>query len=92
MLYLPAFYLELARVSNLQRETQQWQIFHELVTLQMDSEVSKEQFDIAKQSVSTRFTYSVSIFDCQVHQCYILFSDGEDYEVILEEISSSPIF
>ncbi|MGO4929074.1 prepilin-type N-terminal cleavage/methylation domain-containing protein [Fundicoccus sp. Sow4_D5] len=89
MLYLPAFYLELSRVSTLQRETQHWQIFHELVSLRLDPKVTDEQFELAKHSIATKRSYIVNAFDCQAHQCFIQFSDGEVYDVILEEISPS---
>lgn len=47
MLYLPAFYLELSRVSTLQRETQQWQLFHQMVMLRLDPNLSEVQFELA---------------------------------------------
>lgn len=90
MLYLPAFYLELSRVSALEKETQQWQIFSELVNLTLHPNITEEQCEILKQSISMKYSYTISLFDCQTQQCFIRFSDGEVYDVILEEISSSP--
>lgn len=88
MLYLPAFYLELSRMSLLQKETQQWQIFHELVVLHSNSNVTPEQFENTKLTRLNQSPYAVTYFDCQLSRCQIQFSDGEEYDVILEEINT----
>lgn len=89
MLYLPAFYSELSRMSILQKETQQWQIFHDLVVLQSNPTVTPEQFENAKLNRLKQSPYAVNFFNCQVHICQIQFSDGEEYDVILEDINTT---
>ena len=89
MLYLPAFYLELSRISSLQTETQQWQIFQKLVSLDLNPTVTEQQFSLAQASQSKASSYLVERFACQVDFCFIQFADGETYHVILENIHSN---
>lgn len=83
MLYLPAFYSEIERMSQLKMETEHWRIFYELV------QVNSQQMTAEQSPLETSNIYpdKVSSFHCDATACSISFMDGSAYDVSLLDVT-----
>lgn len=90
LLYLPAFYLELGRMTSLNDESERWRVFYELSLVQLSETLSSEAKASAIQKIiDTREVigrHQVRYFSCELTECLIIFEDGSDYSVELQEI------
>ena len=82
MLYLPALYLEMSRISQLQTETDQWRIFYEFVQIEKYHS-TQLGFSDQKPTIPITTYDSVESFSFEVSACSITFSDGSVYNVSL---------
>lgn len=81
MLYLPAFYLEMSRISQLQNETEHWRIFYELVQIEIHHSTQLESNSLNALAHEVSSYDTVEFFSCEVSECLITFSDGSAYNV-----------
>ncbi|MBR7926608.1 hypothetical protein KBI51_00175 [Aerococcaceae bacterium zg-ZUI334] len=85
MLYIPSFQSEVVRLSRLQDEMTQWQVFYDLVKLKLVKEIESEQLSNRIASYNLQYD-AITEFDCDEMQCWISFENGETHHVRLEAI------
>lgn len=90
MLYLPAFYLEMTRMTELRTETQKWNLFHELVKLDYFSKSQNYPADNFEHYIfndnQENEILDVASFLCENYRCKIEFSDGSTLMINLEKV------
>lgn len=82
MLYLPSFYTELERLRLAEQQTREWQVFHELVLIELNETMSpnvKEQEIMMLKERYAQYDDTIVEFFCTQTQCYIRFGRGSEW-------------
>lgn len=91
LLYLPAHYNELQRMDQLERQTNQWRLFNELATVELNSELSEEDQAVQKDLIielwESEQAVQVEQFYCDDYSCVITFSEGSSLYVEIQYIN-----
>ncbi|MGX7092239.1 type II secretion system protein [Hutsoniella sourekii] len=83
--YLPAFYQQMHRLSQIKLATDQWRLFQQLTSLGAEGPAS-EIGALMRQSFEDRTGQEVVYYDYQAGGAVIAFSDGQVLEVVLSEV------
>ena len=91
LLYLPAHYNELYRMEELEKQTNQWRIFNDLVSIELNLTLNEENQAVQKAFIIELWESEqadwVEQFYCDDYICVIYFGEANPLYVEIEYVN-----
>lgn len=90
LLYLPAYYNEMQRMDEVILRSKSWQLFSELVDVQLDSTLPEDVKAVVNEELIDSWESlnndSVLFFGCEIDVCQLSLGNGSEMYIEIQEL------